>query len=130
MVSILLISHSSKVADGARDIAAEMAGNDVVIVACGGTADGRIGTDPDRVARAVDALAFGDGLVILADLGSSVMSAQMAVESLPEERRAKVIIANAPIVEGAVLAAIEASMGRSLAEVDKAAQSAHTMTKA
>ena len=63
------------------------------------------------------------------DLGSAVMSAEVAVEDLPEERRNHILLSNAPLVEGAVIAAVEASMGKSLHEVNTAAEDAATMQK-
>ncbi len=116
MVGIVIVSHSSKVAEGAKEIAIQMAG-DVAIVACGGNKDGGIGTDPDVISAGIDSVFSDDGVVVLADLGSAVMSAEMIVDCLDPERSEKVIIANAPIVEGAVMAAVEASMGKSLQDV-------------
>lgn len=129
MVSIVIVSHSSGVASGAREMAGQMAGEVVIIASCGGNKAGGIGTDPDAIREAINRAWSDDGVLILADLGSAVMSAEFALEMLPEERRQRVWIADAPVVEGAVLAAVEASMGRSLAQVLAAAEGAREMHK-
>lgn len=128
MVGIVIISHSAKVAEGAKEIALQMA-PEVAIAACGGSNDGGIGTDPDRIASGIAEVSAGDGVVILVDLGSAVMSAELIIDTLSDEMRAQVLIANAPVVEGAVMAAVEASMEKDLAEVLAAAESAARMTK-
>lgn len=129
MVGVVIVSHSPKVAEGARDIAQQMAGEGIRIAACGGNKEGGIGTDPDAIKAAVESVLDGDGVVILVDLGSAVMSTEMVLELLPAESREKVRIANAPLVEGAVLAAVEASIGRGLDEVLAAAEQAASMQK-
>lgn len=129
MVGIVIISHSNAVATGAREMAAQMAGTEVIIAACGGNKQGGIGTDPDAIRIALDQAWSDDGVLVLADLGSAVMSAELVMEMLPQERRRRVSIADAPVVEGAVLAAVEASMRRSLADVQAAAEGARAMRK-
>ncbi|MCK4258469.1 MAG: PTS-dependent dihydroxyacetone kinase phosphotransferase subunit DhaM [Halanaerobiales bacterium] len=128
MVGIVIVSHSSKVAQGAKDIALQMAG-DVFIVACGGNPEGGIGTNSEEISAGIASVYSEDGVVVLADLGSAVMSAEMILDSLTPEKREKVIIANAPIVEGAVMAAVEASMGMNLDQVLAAAENASKMVK-
>ena len=124
-VGLVVVSHSAKVAEGV----VEMAGQ-VRIKAAGGTDDGGIGTDATLIAEAIAAADEGDGVLVLVDLGSAVLSAQLAIDELVEEEtRSRVRIAEAPVVEGAVVAAIQASTGSSLDEVDQAARDAATMTK-
>lgn len=129
MVGVVIVSHSAKVAEGAREIALQMAGEGARIAACGGSKEGGIGTDPDAIKAAIESVLGDSGAVVLADLGSAVMSAEMVLELLPAESREKVRIANAPVVEGAVVATVEASIGRSLEEVLAAAEQASFMQK-
>ncbi|HHW13365.1 MAG TPA: PTS mannose transporter subunit IID, partial [Firmicutes bacterium] len=87
MVGIVVVSHSRKVAEGVREISVQMAGPAVPLAVAGGTADGGIGTDATAVAAALDAAYSADGVVVLADLGSAVMTAQLVIEALPADRR-------------------------------------------
>ncbi len=129
MVGILIISHSAKVAAGTAEIARQMAGDRVTIAYCGGNSTGGIGTDPDAIGTALAAICNEAGVIVLADLGSAVMSAELVLDTLIPERRKNVMIANAPLVEGAVLAAVEASIGKNLTEVVEAAELAGQMRK-
>jgi PTS hybrid protein len=128
-VGLVVVSHSAKVAEGVVEMAAQMAAG-VRLQAAGGTDDGGIGTDATLIAEAIAAADEGDGVLVFADLGSAVLSAQLAIDELVDERRrGSVRIAEAPLVEGAVIAAIQASTGSSLEEVDAAARGAATMVK-
>jgi PTS hybrid protein len=120
-VSIVVVSHSEKIADGAVELAAQMA-PDVVIVAAGGTSDGRIGTSLEKVLAALDQAAGSDGAVILTDLGSAVMTAESALEFA--DNPAGVVLADAPLVEGLVAAAVAAQGGADLQAVRRAAETA------
>jgi PTS hybrid protein len=128
-VGLVVVSHSAKVAEGVVELAGQM-GKGVRIQAAGGADDGGIGTDPILIADAIAAADDGDGVLVLVDLGSAVLSAQLAIDELIEEEiRARVRIAEAPVVEGAVIAAIQASTGSGLDDVDRAARGAATMVK-
>lgn len=129
MVGLVIVSHSAKLAEGVTEIAAQMAGRELKLVAAGGLQNGGIGTDAVRIGNAITAADSGDGVVILADLGSAVLSAQMAIEFLEEPLCARVRIADAPIVEGAVSAAIQATIGSPLGEVADAAEQARALCK-
>ncbi|GAB5079368.1 dihydroxyacetone kinase phosphoryl donor subunit DhaM [Arthrobacter sp. AD-310] len=120
-VSIVVVSHSEKIADGAAELAAQMA-PDVMILAAGGTSDGRIGTSLEKVLAAVEQAAGGDGAVILTDLGSAVMTAESAVEFAGDPDG--VVLADAPLVEGAVAASVAAQGGADVQAVKRAAESA------
>lgn len=120
-VGLVIVSHSSKIAEGVVDLASRMAGS-VTLVAAGGTDDGRIGTSFDKVQSALAQADSGDGVVVLCDLGSAVMTAETAVEFLDDPSSAK--IADAPLVEGAVSAAVAAQGGADLGAVLAAAQEA------
>ena len=128
-VGLVVVSHSAKVAEGVVEMAGQMAPG-VRIQAAGGADDGGIGTDATMIAEAIAAADDGDGVLVLADLGSAVLSAQLAIDELVgEEVRGRTRIAEAPVVEGAVVAAIQAATGSSLDEVDQAARGAATMVK-
>lgn len=117
-VGLVIVSHSAVLAVGVVEVAAQMA-PDVTVVAAGGTADGGIGTDFDAVLAAVERADSGAGVALLYDLGSARMVAELVVESLPEPEKALVV--DAPLVEGAVSAAVAAQGGADLAAVALAA---------
>jgi multiphosphoryl transfer protein len=116
-VGLVIVSHSAKLAEGVVELAREMGGEEVAIEAAGGMADppGAMGTDAELVMGAIDRAASGDGVLVLMDLGSALMSAEMAVEMGGGDER--VVLAAAPLVEGAVAAAAAARGGLGLDEV-------------
>ncbi|MCU1683277.1 MAG: dhaM [Amycolatopsis sp.] len=120
-VGLVLVSHSAKLAEGLAELAAQMA-PDVTIVAAGGLPGGGIGTDYDEVVAAVQRADSGAGVVLLYDLGSAQMTAELAVESLADPDAAFVV--DAPLVEGAVAAAVAAQGGADRSAVAAAAASA------
>ena len=128
MVGIVIVSHSWKIAEGVRELAAQVATSSGRIVAAGGMEDGEIGTDAVKIAEAIRAADGGDGVVVLADLGSGIMSAEQAIELL-EEEEIDVRLADAPIVEGAVAAAVEAACGSNIEDVIRAAEEARSVRK-
>src|SRR5258707_15623526 len=119
MVSLVIVSHSAKLAEGVAEMAREMAGPDVRLAATGGLElPGRpLGTDAQLILRAIEQVYSDEGVVVLLDLGSAVMSAEMAIDQLPAERRARVFISEAPLVEGALAAAVQARLGSPVAQV-------------
>lgn len=129
MVGIVIVSHSEKIAEGTRELALQMADKNLRISAAGGMADGQIGTDAVRISEAISEVEKGDGVVILADLGSAVLSANMAIELLGEDRSFTARIADAPVVEGTISAAVQASIGSSLEEVVAVAEGARNLSK-
>lgn len=116
MVSLLIVSHSENLAKGIKELAKEMSG-DVAIEAIGGTDDGRLGNDYNKIYEALDRIYTDDGVVILFDLGSSYLTAEMVQETFEAEGRDKIKIVDAAMVEAAVISSIEMSLGRSLDEV-------------
>ena len=134
MVGIVIVSHSKLAAEGIRELASQMAGPDLKLIACGGMQDGSIGTDAVRIRDAVieaggDAK---DGVCVLVDLGSGIMSAETAIELLESDDEyagLPVRIADAPVLEGAVSAAVSASSGDTLDAVISAAEEARGMKK-
>ena len=121
-VGIVIVSHSPDVAKGAADMVRQMVGGEVKMAFCGGDLDGGLGTSVPRIVEAIDAAWSPKGVAILVDLGGAQMNSEMAVEMLPEERRSLVVVCNAPIVEGAVVAATEAAGGSPLDRVRAAAE--------
>jgi dihydroxyacetone kinase phosphotransfer subunit len=117
LVGLVIVSHSAKVAEGTLELAAQMAGDEVRIVAAGGLADGAIGTDATRIAAAIQEADAGAGVVVMTDLGSAVLSASTALEMLDAEQAARVRLSRGPVVEGAIVAAIQASIGDDLEAV-------------
>ncbi|QXV62003.1 dihydroxyacetone kinase phosphoryl donor subunit DhaM [Amycolatopsis sp. TNS106] len=120
-VGIVLVSHSAKLAEGLAELAAQMA-PDVTIAAAGGLADGGIGTDYDEVVAATQRADSGAGVVLLYDLGSAQMTAELAVESLADPSAA--VVVDAPLVEGAIAAAVAAQGGANRKAVAEAAAAA------
>jgi phosphoenolpyruvate---glycerone phosphotransferase subunit DhaM len=126
-VGLVVVSHSRLIAEGTAELAAQMAGPDVRIVPAGGMADGAIGTDAARIAEAIGEADAGAGVVVLADLGSAVLATRTALELLGEPEDVR--LSKGPIVEGAVIAAVQASTGSTLDEVLEAAESAAALPK-
>ena len=120
-VRLVVVSHSGKIADGAAELAAQMA-PDVLILPAGGTDDGRIGTSLEKVMAALEEAA-GEGVVVLTDLGSAVMTAESAVEFAADP--GSVLLADAPLVEGLVAAAVAAQAGAEAAAVKDAAEAVY-----
>ena len=123
-VGVVIVSHSPHVARGAEDMVRQMVGESVPLASCGGNSDGGLGTDVAAISAAIDAAWSDRGVAVLVDLGGAEMNAEMAIEMLAEDRRGLVAICNAAIVEGAVMAATEASIGSALADVCAAAEEA------
>ncbi|MCJ1711325.1 PTS-dependent dihydroxyacetone kinase phosphotransferase subunit DhaM [Clavibacter michiganensis subsp. phaseoli] len=127
-VGIVLVSHSALISHGLVDLARQMAPT-VALVPAGGSGDGTrddagIGTSFDVVSAALAEAEGGDGVVVLADLGSAYLTAETAVDMLDEDAAARVVVVRAPLVEGAVAAAVAAETGGSLEDVAAAAASA------
>ncbi|MFJ3957441.1 dihydroxyacetone kinase phosphoryl donor subunit DhaM [Arthrobacter sp. NPDC090010] len=120
-VGIVVVSHSAKIAEGACELAAQMAPG-VRMEAAGGTDDGRIGTSLEKVMTGIEAANSGGGVVILCDLGSAFMVAESALEFLGAP--SDVALADAPLIEGLVAASVSAQGGAGIAAVKAAAESA------
>ena len=130
-MGLVLVSHSGKLVEGLREMVAQVVGEDVPVAAVGGTEDGRLGTSAPRIAQAIRSTldAGADDALVLLDLGSAALSLELACEEFGPEDRARIRISEAPLVEGAILAAVQASIGASIDEVVAAADGAATMTK-
>lgn len=127
MIGLLIVSHSAKIAEGTKELADQMTGGRVPIAAAGGLDDSTLGTSAERIRAGADGLAAGAiaGLLVLVDLGSAVMSAEIALEDWPLPYQ----ISNGPLVEGALMAAVEASIDANLAQVAAVAEHAKELLK-
>jgi dihydroxyacetone kinase phosphotransfer subunit len=121
-VGIVIVSHSSKVAEGAADMVRQMVGEEVQVAWTGGNPAGGLGTSVPAIIAAIDRAWSEAGVAILVDLGGAETNSEMAIEMLPDDRQSKVVVCNAPIVEGAVIAATEAASGAPLSLVKKIAE--------
>ncbi len=121
-VGVVIVSHSPKVAEGAADMVRQMVGEEVPLAWTGGNPSGGLGTDVGQIMSAIDRAWSNAGVVILVDLGGAETNSEMAIEMLPDEKRGKVLICNAPLVEGAVVAATEAAGGSSVETVRQTAE--------
>ncbi len=128
MVGIVVVSHSATLAEGVVELARQMGGDELKLEAAGGLEDGSIGTDVERVRAAIERAMSDDGVLVLMDLGSALMSAEMAIELL--ESGGRVEMSEAPLVEGAVAAAVAARGGAPLEQVRAEARGAIAMKKA
>jgi len=129
LVGIVVVSHSAQIAAGTVELARQMAGDDLRIEAAGGTADGSLGTDAVAIMAAIQAADGGAGVLVLMDLGSAVLATQTALELLGDGVAAHVRLSGGPLVEGAVVAAVQASVGDDLAAVLAAAEEAAGLPK-
>ena len=125
MVGIVIVSHSEKIAQGALELCRQMAA-DVKIAAAGGLPDGGIGTDFQRIYDGVETVQSEDGVAILFDMGSALMTTEMVMEAFDG---IPIKLVDAPIVEGAIAAAITANMGLPLDMVLASAQETRTLPK-
>ncbi|HEY9012639.1 MAG TPA: dihydroxyacetone kinase phosphoryl donor subunit DhaM [Devosia sp.] len=121
-VGIVIVSHSPRVAEGAADMVRQMVGNEVPLAWCGGDPGGGLGTNVEAILDAIHRAWSDKGVAILVDLGGAETNSEMAIEMLPPEQANKVVVCNAPVVEGAVMAATESSGGASLSQVRATAQ--------
>lgn len=122
-VGLVVVSHSADLARGVRELAAQMA-PDVTIAVAGGTDEGGVGTSFDLVTVALTEAESGDGVVVLYDLGSALLTTETAVEFADPDAAARIVVVDAPLVEGAVAAAVAAQTGADLAGVADAARRA------
>lgn len=133
MIALIIVSHCHDIAEGVCRLAGEMTQTPVPIAGVGGIVgeDGQrqIGTDATAVLEAIESCWRPAGVLILVDLGSAILSAETALELLPDEQRERCLISNAPLVEGAVVAALEASLGHSLEDVNRAAEAVRNLDK-
>ena len=121
-VGIVIVSHSADVARGTALMVEQMVGSEVPLGWCGGNPDGGLGTNVEAIMAAIDRAWSEKGVAILVDLGGAETNCEMAIEMLPDTRRSRVVVCNAPVVEGAVMAATEAASGATLEAVRRTAE--------
>lgn len=127
MIGLLIVSHSAKIAEGVKELAQQMA-RQVPIAAAGGTSEGALGTSADLIRAAADQLVADgatDGVLVLLDMGSAVMSAEIALDGFGTPFH----LSNAPLVEGALIAAVEASVASDLRQIASAADQTRQLRK-
>jgi dihydroxyacetone kinase phosphotransfer subunit len=121
-VGIVIVSHSAKVALGAAEMVAQMVGSDIPLAWAGGNSEGGLGTSVEQIIEAINAAWSEAGVAILVDLGGAETNSEMAIEMLPPERQDWVVICDAPVVEGAIMAATESWGGSDLDTVRRTAE--------
>ena len=121
-VGIVIVSHSPKIAEGAADMVRQMVGDSVPLAWTGGNPEGGLGTDVAAIIAAIDRAWSDAGVAVLVDLGGAETNSEMAIDMLESSRREKVVVCEAPVVEGAVMAATEASGGATLDAVRRTAE--------
>lgn len=129
MIGIVLVSHSEKLVEGLAELLAQLSTVPVAVAYAGGSSSGGLGTSADKIGAAIHKVYNNEGVIVLLDMGSAVLSAEVAIEALSKEQQAHVKMSDAPLVEGAVLAVIHAAMGQSLAEILVAVEEARNMPK-
>ena len=125
-VGIVLVSHSPKLAEGLAELLAQIGSDEVPVAIAAGNPVGGLGTDPARVTEAIAQADAGEGIVIIPDLGSSVLTVRALLENAVGDNR---VLVDAPFVEGAVAAVVTAASGASLDEVAEAARQARDVPK-
>ena len=123
MVGLVLVSHSRPLAEAVGDLVRRAVNSDLQLSYCGGVGDDRteLGTDAIEIQEAISTVYSDDGVLVLMDMGSAILSAETAKEFLNPEQQEKVRLTSAPLVEGGVAAAVQAQLGSSLDEVANAA---------
>lgn len=124
MIGIVIVSHSQKLAEGVVEISKMMA--NAPLAAAGGLEDGSLGTSYEKICAAIESVYSSDGVIILMDMGSAVMTTEMVLEDLD---KSNVKMLDCPLVEGAVLAAVESAGGKSLAEISERVEKVRTSKK-
>jgi len=124
MVGLVIVSHSATLAEGVAELVRGMPGPAIALAVAGGLdlPDRPLGTDAYLVTKAITQVYSEEGVLVLMDLGSAVLSAEMALEAFSPEQRARVVLCEAPLVEGAVAAAVQAQIGGSLEQVATSAR--------
>jgi phosphoenolpyruvate---glycerone phosphotransferase subunit DhaM len=129
LVGLVLVSHSASIAQGLAELVGQVAGPDVAIVTAAGGPGNTLGTDGGRVLEALRDADSGAGAVVLVDLGSSLLSVRAALEELSAGEAERIVLADSPLVEGAIAAGVIASTGAPLEAVAAAAEEARGVRK-
>lgn len=132
MVNLLLVSHSKKLAEGVAEMVQQMTSSETVKIATAagiGDQNQELGTNAVEIMEAIEAVYSEDGILVLLDLGSAILSTEMALDILPEEMKANIRLCPAPFVEGALVAAVQAGLGSDLNAVYQDAMNALEMKR-
>ncbi len=128
MVSLVLVSHSQKLADSVADLALLMA-KTTTIKAVGGNDDGDYGSSFSKIKNAIDEVYSEDGVIVIGDIGSSINAIKEVIKSYSPYQQENIILADCPMIEGALAAAVIASVGMPLCEVLRQAEDAKSLKK-
>ncbi|MEV0368703.1 dihydroxyacetone kinase phosphoryl donor subunit DhaM [Streptomyces sp. NPDC050636] len=126
LVGIVLVSHSAEIALGVQSLVEQLSSGRVVVATAGGTDDGGLGTSYSRILSAVRTADAGAGVLVLPDLGSSVLTARLVLDDHPDTHA---VLADSPFLEGAVAATLAAASGADLSAVVKEAEEARHINK-
>jgi phosphoenolpyruvate---glycerone phosphotransferase subunit DhaM len=129
VVGIVLVSHSQKLVEGLRDLVGQLSQGQVPVAIAGGDPQGGLGTSVEKIRDAIQSVAGPDGVLVLVDLGSAVLSTEAAIDLLDPPPEGEVRLSDAPLVEGAVVAVIHAGLGNTLAELMTAVDGARNLPK-
>ncbi|MEA1976085.1 MAG: dihydroxyacetone kinase phosphoryl donor subunit DhaM [Bacillota bacterium] len=129
MVGMVVVSHSKKLAEGVVELCKSMVQKNIPIIAAGGTNDGRLGTDAVKIVDAIKSVNQSNGIAIFVDLGSAILSAELAIDMLSEDLAKQVKIIDAPLVEGCIASSIEISLESSLEKVENTAKGSYKLRK-
>lgn len=128
MIGLVVVGHSADLADAAVAFATRAIDGPLPqIVIAAGRDDGRLGTDAAAISRAIASADSGDGVLVLLDIGSALISAELGIEFLPDDLAERVLITAAPLVEGLVAAVAAAAAGASVEEADERARRAYAV---
>ena len=128
MVGIVVVSHSEKLAESVIELSALMA-PETPMAAAGGMEDGGFGTSYEKITNAIDSVYSDDGVIVLMDLGSAVMTTEMVIEDMAMMDKTNTKMVDCPIVEGAISASVVAAGGAPIEDVIESAKIASTMNK-
>ncbi|NLN97691.1 MAG: PTS-dependent dihydroxyacetone kinase phosphotransferase subunit DhaM [Eubacteriaceae bacterium] len=126
---IIIVSHSEKLAEGVVELINEMNDGNVLTAAAGGLEDGGLGTDAMRIQEAIETMSDVDHILVYCDLGSAILSTETALDFMDEELAKKVIIVNAPVVEGAFAGMVQATFADNIEDVIKESENARNIQK-
>lgn len=129
MAGIVVVSHSSKIAEGVVELVEQMTQGRIRLKAAGGTEDNRIGTDAMKIQKAILEVDDGTQVLIFMDLGSAIMSAEMALDFLEEDLKKRVTLVDAPLVEGVLAGSIQATITEDIEEIIKVAKGSKNLIK-
>lgn len=132
MVNLLLVSHSKKLAEGVAEMVQQMTSSEAVKIATAagiGDQNEELGTNAVEIMEAIDQIYSEDGILVLLDLGSAILSTEMALDMLPDDMKSNIKLCAAPFVEGALVAAVQAGLGSDLNAVYQDAMNALAMKR-